>query len=159
MKRAVFIFTLLAVLAMAASGLAADQINPIKDAKVGEWALYEMTGGMQQKQSVVARDDNSVTIKIDIIMTGKVVNSATTKINFDQITAKPGVHGASGIKPTMGEESVEIKGKKVQCATMTMETQGRTMKSYMSKDVPVYGLVMTTMDGKPMMKLIDYGGK
>lgn len=157
MKRAFFLFALVAMLAVPLAGLAADMPNTMKDAKVGEWALYQMMGPMQQKQTVIAVDAKSVTIRIDIMMNGKTVNSTSNKMLFSAM----GSMAAGSNRPDMkmGKATVTVKGQSLDCITAQVSQDGKTFVTYISTEVPVYGMVKSTMNGKPIMELIDFGGK
>ena len=50
-----------------------------------------------------------------------------------------------------------VKGERVNGWIVEFEANGRKMKSYLAKEVPINGLVMTKMGGKVMMKLLDFG--
>ncbi len=156
MKRWVFLCVLAAMLVLPFTGLAGDlPPNPIKDAKVGEWVLYQMMGPMQQKQTVTAVHKDAVTVKIDIIMNGKVVSTVSNKIRFDQ--KGPGAPPQGSPKFKMGKATVQVKGHSLDCITTEVKAQGKTIVTYISPDIPVFGVVQTNMNGQPLMKLLDWG--
>lgn len=155
MKRCIFLCVLAAMLALPVAGLAGDLPNPIKDAKVGEWALYQMMGPMQQKQTVVAVDKDSVTIKIEMIMNGKVVSTVSNKMLFSQMGPKARPKDAPQLK--LGKATVQVKGRSLDCITSTVQAQGKTIVTYISTQVPIYGVVKSTIGGQVMMQLVDWG--
>jgi len=154
-------------------GRAEDLEHPYKSAKVGDWVEYtshtEGNGFKMDsttKQTVTAKSDKEVTIKIDSEMQGRK-NSQETKIDltkkFDP-NEMPGMPG--GAKPKVekikeGDESVTVGGK--QYAThwvenkITMEMQGMKMenqsKTWTAKEAPLGGMVKMEMNMSMGMKM------
>jgi hypothetical protein len=164
--------------------LAAAADNPFKSAKVGEWVEYATTTEtmgakmeMKTKQTVVARDDVSVTLRIVASMMGKEMPPQETKIMLNK-SYEPYVQGDTDAKVTVlgeGDETITVDGKSYKChwgkakvvATKPMAMES-TVKAWSSKDVPVGGLVkmesdsVMTMNGQAMnskmtMKLTGSG--
>jgi len=135
--------------------------NMMADAKVGDWILLEMQGGIQMKQMVEAVTPEQLTLKIETIMNGQVLSSTVQQINRTQGEfTDPGVTAAPNTpKPTITKGTISVKGKDLECWIIEMDVQGKKSRTYMSKDVPITGIVKTEFDGKVVMNLVDFGRK
>ena len=158
--------------------------NPYKSAKVGEWIEYVTTTetmgskhDMKTKQTVVAKDDVSITLRIVASMMGKEMPPQDTKIMLNE-SYDPYKQGYVDAKVTIlgeGDETITVDGKSYKChwakvkvvATKPMAIES-TMKSWSSKDVPLAGMVKmesesvmtmngTAMNSKMTMKLTGSG--
>lgn len=163
MKRCLWIGALLLCLAMAA--FAAD--NPYKSAKVGDWVEYTTTTEtmgtkmqMVSKQTVIAKDDTSVTIRTEMTAMGQKMPPHEMKILFNQPYEpyKMGARPDSDAKATPlgeGNETITVGGKAYAChwikmkvtATKPAATNG-TMKVWNAADVPAGGMVKMEMDNE-----------
>ena len=131
--------------------------NPLKSARVGEWVEFVTTSSskgasmeMKMKQTVVAKDDTSVTLRTVTTMMGKEQPPQDLKIMLD----KPYRPYAQGLPDAMvtnlgdGNETITVGGKSYSChwakvrivATKPAAIESTT-KVWSSKDVPVNGLV------------------
>jgi len=133
-----------------------DMPDPLADAKTGEWVLYEMPGGMQQRQTIISVDDNSVTVKMETIINGTVLSSIEEKMDRSD-TTQPAITDMDGATSYNG--SVQIKGKQIPCSVYEVSVNGRVSRTYMSNEVPVTGLIKSEMDGNAALQLVDYGSK
>jgi hypothetical protein len=133
----------------------AQEGNPLSDAQVGEWVLYRMQSGMEQKQTVTAVTPDSVTVKVDMMLHGRVVNSAENTLPLRQ----PGTSGLPPEAPevTRGKTTLEIKNQPVSCDTFQTTMRGQTSKTYICPQVPVMGMVRSEANGRVVMELLDYG--
>lgn len=132
--------------------------NPVLDAKPGEWCSYRMQQGLEQKMTVKAIDDKSVTVTIEISMGGRNMpaQTVTTSLKEAQDEYDPEKHP----EVKFGEKTLTIKGRKIKCITATMKGKdGKPVTSYLSADVPVYGIVKLEQDGQEVMVLTDWGTK
>jgi hypothetical protein len=135
--------------------------NMMANAAVGDWILLEMQGGIQMKQVVEAVTPEALTLKIETIMNGQVLNSMSQQIKRTQgeftdpsVTAAPNTP-----KPTITKGTTSVKGKDLECWIIEMDVQGKKSRTYMSKDVPITGIVKSELDGKAVMTLVDFGRK
>jgi len=143
---------------ISSAGFATEMQNYIEDAKVGEWVLFEMQGGMmQQKQTVTGVTKDEVSVLTEIIINGNVMSKQEIKYPL-KATVQSGAKD-SDIKVKITNGNVKIKGKTISCIVTEVTTDQGISKSYLSKDIPVTGLIKTEMSGKTFMKLIDYGIK
>jgi len=160
--------------------------NPYKSAKIGEWVesvtITETTGNkmeMKMKQTVVAKDDVSVTLKMEVSMMGRQMPPQESKIMLDK-PYEPYTQPNTDAKATIlgeGDETITVDGKAYKCHWTKVKvvatkpaTMESTVKSWSSKDVPLSGMVqmesetVMTMNGKTMntkttMKLAGSGKK
>ena len=133
-----------------------DMPNPLADVKVGEWVLYEMPGGIQQRQTVISVDDKSVTIKMETIINGSVLSSIEQKMDRpDKDQPANSVMDGS----TSYNGSVKVKDKQIPCSVFEVTANGRVSRTYMSNQIPVTGLIKSEIDGTVALQLIDYGAK
>lgn len=177
---------LLPVLGVMALGPGDD--NPLKSAKVGEWAEFVMKNEvmgqsmeMKMKQSVVAKDATSITLRTETTVMGKKT-STDTKIPFDQAYEPYKMGLPENVKVTVtplgsGSETITVGGKAYACTwskvKMVMTSPApmdSTTKVWSCKDVPVAGMVKMetdstmsaggqTMNTKMTMELTGAGGR
>lgn len=134
--------------------------NPLKNAKVGEWIEYKMTNSMmagmstKMKQTVVAKDATSVTLRIDTEMMGQK-QSTTTKIPLDQPYEPHKIGQPEGVSITLlgtGTETITVGGKSYACTwskakvVMAKEKTEMVSKVWVSKDAPLTGVVKSESD-------------
>lgn len=155
-----------AALTIVAFGFAvgAEQIpNSMYNAKVGEWALYNVPGGYQQKQTVAKVEgsgtDAQVTVRIDNIYNNQVVQTQEMVV-----PAGPQYHGGSpedGASISIGTENVTVKGRSLPATVVTVTSEGDVSKTYLSMDVPLFGLIRIVNSGdgqeETAFDLVDYG--
>lgn len=158
--------------------------NPLKNAKVGEHIEFVMiteTMGakmeMKMKQTVIARDEVSVTLRTVMTTMGKEMPAQDSKIMLNQPYEpyKQGFTDAVVTPLGEGNETITVGGKPYAChwakvkvvATKPTAVEATTTV-WSSKDVPVSGMVrMVTestmkMEGKAMntkmtMELVSAG--
>lgn len=159
-------------------GLArAEDENPFKAAKVGDWVEYttamkgeafSFEGGM--KQTVVAKTDAEVTLEIAMkTPAGEVKQQMKIKLNEKYDPRKPAGDDSAEVKELeKGEETLTIAGKSIktqwtkhEITTKKGPVTSMTGKAWVSKDVPLGGMVKAEQDikgfGKQIMELKDFG--
>ena len=167
MRKLMLPLTVLLLLApLALQGREKDKMdNPYKNAKVGDYVNYKVTttfGGMdidlEMKQTLTAKDEKEATIKITSMFMGKETPAQTQKIDLTKpfdITAA-GMQGKKQgkfEKTGEGKAKVKIGDKTYQCdwlaGKVTADLNGKKLESeikvWMSKDVPLSGLVKMEM--------------
>lgn len=161
----------LVALVILLSVAAAASDNPYKTAKVGEWIEFAMTTSvmgqnmqMKTKQTVIARDATSVTIKTETWMGGQQLPSSEQKIlldkPFEPYNADPKMTDAVVTPMGTGSETLTVGGKAYACkwakvhivSTKPMPMDGIT-KVWSSNDVPMSGVVK--METNTTMKMGD----
>lgn len=153
MRRTMTLGLLAILLALPLAAPAAGD-NPLKEAKPGQWVLYRTMGGMQQKQTVVKVEPDAVTIRVEMIMNGRTMNTAENRIPLSGGMAQAPTN-APDVK--QGSSTVTVKGQNIECMTFEGKAQGQTFKTYISRDIPVYGMVRSEMGGQVIMELVDWG--
>lgn len=167
---------------------AADDENPYKNAKVGDYATYKLTMKVAGKdvtgtvtQTVTARSDKEVTVKV----TGKIADTdiPTQEQKIDLTKPfNPGQAGPGGLPPGVdlkveklkeGKEKIKVGGKEYESNWTTYKVKGKAMgididmdsKVWVAKDVPmgVAKMDMTTsvagMTIEMSMELTETGKK
>ncbi len=158
--------------------------NPLKNAHVGDWVEFAThTGAMGQqmemktKQTVVAKDATSITLRTETTMMGHTMPPQDVKIPLNR-SYEPYAAGLTDAKVTPlgeGNETLKVGGKSYAChwvkvkvaATKPQPMEGTT-KVWTCPDVPVTGVVKMetestmTVGGKSMptqmtMELIGSG--
>lgn len=121
------------------------QENTLKDARVGEWALYSTSNGkMQERHSVIARRREVVVIKIESIINGRTISS---KIQNLQVDNPDFLEGASG------QTTIKVGNTSYNCFAV-----GKGKRSFFySNAVPVTGLVAVRKDGEKLKEIINFG--
>lgn len=151
----------LLLLAVPFAARTAETDNPYKNAKKGEWVSYKMSTqfGTQKiegtlKQTVTAKDEKSVTVKIAMKFMGMEFPPQEQKIDltkpFNPASGSiPGANNAKIEKLDSGKETVEVGGKKYECEwvknKITVDAGGMKIetetKTWTSKSAPLAGLV------------------
>ena len=184
------IWVTLGVLILPVLGLLAQvgADNPLKNAKVGEWVEFvtkTQTMGqsmeVKSKQTVVAKDATSVTLRTEMTVMGKKT-STETKIPLNQPYEPYKMGLPENVKFTVtplgsGSETVTVGGKAYACkwtkvkVVMTAPTaMDSTSKVWVCPDVPVTGMVKMetdstiaaggmTMNTKTVMEITGSGGR
>jgi hypothetical protein len=144
----------------------ADEENPLKKSKVGDWTEYRMTGPSMDgktRLTVIAKDDKEVTYEVTGKMSfnGKEMAMPAQKQKVDLTKPYDAISAANlartGTKiETVGEgtEKLKIRGKEYDTkwtklkATTTVGdvTVVSEYKMWFSKSVPVSGLVRMDTD-------------
>jgi hypothetical protein len=162
----------LAVLLLPALGLAQEkkEENPFRNAKVGDWASYNVTTSANgqkfnaaMKMEVTAKDDKNVTFKTSMNVNGMDLPGQETKVDltkpFDPLAMQgqmPKDVESKVEKSGEGKEKIKVGGKeyetnwtkvKSSIKAMGMEVNSE-MKFWISKDVPVGGLVKMETSSK-----------
>lgn len=146
------------VLLLTIGVMAMDIPNPLKNAKVGDWALMEMQGGIQQKQTVLKITVDAVTVKMDTIMNGKLINSMEMDLPLKgKGSAEAAMAPEDGPEPKIGSETVTLNGKELKCTTYEVTSEHGTTKTWICSDIPINGMVKSETDGTVNLKLVDWG--
>jgi len=170
-------------LTLTVSGYCAEQENPYKKAKVGDWIEHKMSNDMgamkmesSMRKEVTAISEKEVTLKMTTEAMGQK-NTMEVKIPLDKPydPMNPGAENPDLKVEKLGEgdETVTVGGKDYKAhwysVKVTGKTQGMEMdttsKVWISKDVPLEGIVkMETTTAKPMpmkvnMELTGAGSK
>jgi hypothetical protein len=180
MMRSVITIALLVCFAPAIQG--AEVENPYRNAKVGDWVEYKMTGQNIEgstKMTVVSKDDKEVTyevaatfsfmgnkttgpvqtMKIDLTKDYDAISAANLKANNVQIE-----------KLAEGKEKLKTAGKEYDTKwtqlRATSTVNGMTIvtdyKMWFCKDVPLSGLVRMNTTGSGLttkLELVGSGSK
>ena len=150
------LFAALLIAAAPVAARAADEENPYKKVKVGEFATYKMTtkiAGMSidgtVTQTVSAKDDKEATVKVTGKVNGMDIPAQEQKIDLTKPydptkgSLPPGTE-ATVEKLKSGEEKVKAAGKthdtkwesyKVKAKAMGQEFEAE-VKAWMSKETP-----------------------
>jgi hypothetical protein len=148
------LIAVLALLSVVPFAVAADEENPYKKAKVGDYATYKVStkfGGMNLEgtmtQKVSEKSDKEVTLKVSLKINGMELPAQEQKIDltkpFDPTkTGLPPGAEATVEKLKDGKEKVKAGGKeyetkwesyKIKAKTNGMEIEGQ-IKAWMAKD-------------------------
>jgi len=151
---------------------AADDENPYKNAKVGDFATYKMTMkvaglnvGGTTTQSVTAKSEKEATVKttgsFELMGNKQDIPEQTQMIDltkpFDptKVGAGGGLPAGTDVKVEKGKEGkekVKVGGKEYDCTWTTYTVKGKAggqeisadVKAWMSKDMPL-GMVKMEM--------------
>jgi hypothetical protein len=169
-----------AVLAIGCAPLAlraADEPNPYKNAKVGDFATYKMemkVAGFAVSgtttQSVTAKSDTKATVKttgsFELNGTKMDIPEQTQDIDLTKPFDPTKVGGGGGLPPGTdvkvekgkeGKEKIKVNGKEYDCTWTTYTVKGKAggqeisadVKAWMSKDMPL-GMVKMEMSADVM---------
>jgi hypothetical protein len=144
---------------------AADEENPFKKAKVGDWVEYKMTTAAMgnnidgtMRMTLTAKDDKEATMETTgkISFMGNEMNIPAQKQKIDlskpfDPTAGANLPKGTDVKVEKGDtkEKVKAGGKEYETTWMKMKSsimnQETEVKIWISKDVPLSGMVKMEM--------------
>jgi hypothetical protein len=179
--------SILAIALAPAISFAADDENPYKNAKVGDYATYKITTKVfgqnvegTMTQTVTAKNDKEATIKVSGKIAGQNIPEQEQKIDltkpFDPAKAGGGQFGGGEGKLEKlkdGKEEVKVGGKtykaewttyKLTAKIMGQEIEGEA-KVWIAKEVPAGMVKMSTtmklagQDIVMQMELTETGSK
>lgn len=178
-RTAAAIFSLFAASAFAQEKPKQEGENFYRDCKLGDWIEAKGHNGVIMKHSVVAKSDESLTIKIDQTIPGIESKPIEYKVDLSKPYPPPREksddfeYTSTQEKLDSGKETLTIGGKKYECEwektkhTTVTKFQGKEMKSvtvtksWRCKDVPLGWPVRTEseLEGgiKSSMEIVDYG--
>ena len=167
----------------APAAYAADEENPFKKAKEGDWAKFKMTTGVmgmnidgELKMTVTAKTDKEATVKSTVTINGMELPGGEQKIDltkpYDPTNAS-GLPKGTDVKVEKlgeGKEKIKIGTKEYDCTWLKIKSSAKIgdmnfdseMKVWMSKDVPLGGMVKMEMKSKiadATMELKETGSK
>ncbi len=123
----------------------------LADAKVGEWALYQMAGGVQARHTVVKVTPEKVSVRIDRSRNGESIGSMTIHVTPST--------DPTGNNPMVRQGNYPFKNKKIACHILdTTFDSGAKFRSYTTNEIPCQGILETRMNDTIVLKLLDYGG-
>jgi hypothetical protein len=132
------------------SARAADEENPYKKVKVGDFATYKMTTKLAGQtvegtatQTVTAKDDKEATIKMVVKVNGTELPAQEQKIDLTKPydPAKTGLPPGAEVKVEKlkdGTEKLKAAGKEYDCKWETYKVTGKAMGIEISADVKVW---------------------
>jgi hypothetical protein len=155
-------------LAAAPCVVAADekQENPLKNAKVGDWASYKMAqeaGGktfdLKLKMTVTAKDDKEAKLQTTATLNNMELPGQETKIDLTKpydptsVANIPKEADAKVKVQDEGKETLTVGKTKYECKWTSMKVTAKVqnmdfeseVKVWMSKDAPLTGLVKMEM--------------
>ena len=170
MKKAIFVLALcFAATVGAAAGQEAGTVpNSLSSAKVGEWASYMLPGGYVQKLTVTKREGEGpyalVTVKIDNIYDGKVVESKEITEEAGDVFATPSTNSEEGVTVAVRNETVKVGGKQVAAGVVEISKwlgwdneDNEVTEWWVSSEVPVFGIVKKIYNGEVEWELFKQG--
>lgn len=178
--------TFVALLLVTATGRAADDENPYKTAKVGDYAKYAIKGKVgflpldgTLTQTVAERSDTEATLKVVLTAGGTDTPFPEWKVDLTKPLDPtrganlPGLGNAKLEKLKHGKEKVKVGGKEYDAEWMTfkvkvtnkgIEAEG-DLKVWVAREVPArlvkLDLAVTSAknDLKVAMELTEFGSK
>jgi hypothetical protein len=181
-----FLSAVLALAVVPFAAFAADEENPYKKVKVGDFATYKMAMKIgplaidgTMTQTVSAKTDKEATVKIASKFNGMDIPAQEQKIDltkpFDptKTGGLPAGTEAKIEKLKDGEETIKVAGKEYKCKWETFKTKVKVMGQELEMDMKVWqskdfalSMVKTEMSGdvggqklETTIELTDSGSK
>lgn len=140
-----------AALACAPPGPAADEDNPFRKVKVGDYATYKMTAKFAGAavegtltQSVVAKDDKEVTLRLVARPNGQELAPVDQKIDLTKpynptaAAPLPDLQDAKVEKVKDGTEKIKVAGKEYAATWEAFKVKGKFKDTELDADVKVW---------------------
>jgi hypothetical protein len=152
-------------LSLAVLAVARADDNPLGKSKLGEWIIQKtvisgtMTVGTYMFVSKI--DGKKVTIVTQPLKEDMKTPAGPAQVRQPVDTEKP--LPALKDDKKVGEEEIELKGKKLKCKKTENTSESKTTTTtWSSSEVPIYGIVRQIAkdkDGKEILRsdLVDYG--
>ena len=105
---------------------------------------------MEMKQSVTKVDGRKVTLRNEMWMKGSALPANDTVVDLDK---KLDAGDRKNETPKVEEDTVTVAGKKLKCRVTILGS----VRTWISDEVPVYGVVKQTMEDKVTMELVAWG--
>jgi hypothetical protein len=152
----------------------ADDDNPYRKAKIGDWVSYKMTGKNMEgttKMTVVSKDDKEVTFEVASIYSfmGKEQVAPVQTMKIDLTKSYDAISAANLKANNVKIEKLDEGKEKIKAAGKEFETKWTNLRAttkvgeqaivteytmWFSKDVPLSGLVrMDTTSGEVTTRL------
>ncbi len=137
--------------------------NPWEGCGKGSWAKYKMvteTAGtkseMEMTTTLVDFDDETYTVRTDMLMGGNTIPGQDTKINRRQKAT-----GGDAPKPEEGDEKVTVAKGEFACHWVKSKTEHGTSQSWTCAEVPgqTVKAIAEYSDSKTGMELLDFEKK
>jgi len=134
-------------------------LQPLADARVGEWAAYEMLDGYRQRWQVVAAEDGSVRIQVLVTRYGEPVGLPA--IRTESRDFHWALADARRVKAAVSirREPLRLRGKDLVAqhviARWHDEGVAYVRDTWISNEVPVFGLARMTLsaDGRLVARM------
>ncbi len=142
------------------SGVPKDVVNPLFDAKAGEWVKYKvlLPSGEEAEATVKVTEVTETEVALDQEMKGpdgKVVPAGTSQRREKR--TKNLVWGEDE-GTVEGSETLVVNGVSLKCAIVSVPTKsGAVEKRWITNDVPVGGTVKRERDGRVVSELVAWG--
>lgn len=169
MKRTGTAAALLLLVPACAAALRAAEEHPLRQARVGDTAVYEFTNsalpgeGPRRRRTVKARDRNSVTIAVVNEVLGTKAPAPDETVSLDQPFDRLATLGGKREQTGEGEESLKVAGRELKCRwtdwKVIQESQGvretLLVRLWVSPEVPLGGLVRMEVRPPPGQKGLE----
>lgn len=140
--------------------------NPLSTVREGQWVSYKVVlMGMEaeQRQSIVGvtgtGDDRILTMKVEILLDGQVVQSDEHKVTYQNAVAEQLRAFDDSPDTIVTATRVMVKDREVDGVRVDFVEDGLACKLFLSESVPVVGIVRMEIEGfdGPVMELLDFG--
>ncbi|MDR3211905.1 MAG: hypothetical protein LBU79_08320 [Planctomycetota bacterium] len=134
----------------------------LRVAESGEWALYSMTGGAEQRQTITQvreKDgDRLFTVLFELVINGETVQSREEEWSLrnairdqEELPADTRIVGIES-----GQE--KFGGRELSTVTVDMMMFDDTIHTVFSETIPVTGVLRVEVNGGEILNLVDFGG-
>lgn len=163
MMTKVCLLAALAALCLAGTAALADNeelqkllASYMADAKVGEWALYNYTGGGTCKEIVTRVTEEMLFVRTIIADdSGAVLQDEVIEYPLDP--SKVSEYSSPSYEFSYYKEIIQFQGRDLEVVVETKKMREYVDKNFYANEAPVRGLVYALSDDKIVMTLADYG--
>jgi hypothetical protein len=122
----------------------------------GDWADYDIVGGLKQKKTVVAVEGATVVLLVETRTDQNILRTDVERTPLDAFLFQPAKQSSSfGSKS--GDEDVRINDRTFHCAVFDSREGDLLVRRWFSSDAPLDGLVQMARRDEVILRLHAFG--
>jgi hypothetical protein len=124
--------------------------------RVGDWADYDIVGGLKQKKTVIAIEGTTVVLLVETRTDQNILRTGVERTPLDAFVFQPAKQ-SSTFGSKSGEEDVIINDRTFRCAVFDSQEGDLLVRRWFSSDAPLDGLVQMARRDDVILRLHSFG--